>query len=279
MLVFAVQEKPFTSDKSDAFYASKTGASMRAGLLPVLGAALIAPTPLFAQSASPVVLAPGEVLAQSAGTGLVRSRPEIALFRLTVTGRADDAGAARAACEAALHDLRTKLRSVGVPDAAVTVLPAQTAQIGFIGNEAYSDDDAPNPAAAAPLMAMDKQRKVVTVGVQIELTDMSRLASVRQLLMGRDDVVAQPPTLSLRDDTAARRSAIAQAIAKAKAEADAYSVPLGLRVSRIIRVFDPAATSEQPQVWSQMTAIMNGSNGNEVITDARVGMDVVLAPR
>nr|WP_197277144.1 SIMPL domain-containing protein [Sphingomonas profundi] len=211
--------------------------------------------------------------------GQVRSRPETARFRLTVTARANSAAAARNACDAAQRDLQAKLRSVGVPDAAITVLPPVTSQIGFIGNEAYSDDETPNPAGAAALLAMARQQKIATVGVQIELTDMNRLASVRQVLLDREDVTAQPPTLSLRDDTAARRAAISQAIAKAKEEAEAYAAALGLRVSRIVRVFDPAATSEQPQVWSQMITLMNGGTGTEVVTDARVGMEVVLAPR
>ena len=178
-----------------------------------------------------------------------------------------------------MRDLQAKLRNIGVPDAAITVLPPGTTQIGFIGNEAYSDDDTPqNPAGAAALLAMARQRKIGTVGVQIELNDMTRLTAVRQLLLEREDVTAQPPTLSLRDDTAARRAAVAQAIAKARQEADAYSGALGLHVMRIVRVFNPAATAEQPQVWAQMITLMNGGTGNEVITDARVGMEVVLGP-
>jgi uncharacterized protein len=252
---------------------------MRASLLSLFAVALIVGRPPAAQGASPVVLAPGEVLAQSAGTGQVRSKPEVARFRLTISARADNAANARSACDAALRDLEAKLRSLGVPDSSITVLPPGTTQIGFIGNEAYSDDEAPNPVGAAALLTMARQRKIATVGVQIELTDMSRLTSVRQLLLDRDDVTAQPPTLSLRDDTVARRAAVAQAVAKAKEEAEAYAGALGLRVSRIVRVFDPAATSEQPQVWSQMITLMSGGTGNEVVTEARLGMEVVLAPR
>ena len=179
-------------------------------------AAMVTMSPLAAQGTSPVVLGPGEVLAQVAGTGQVLNRPEIARFRLIVTGRAENAAAARAACDAAVHDLLTKLRKMGVPDDAITMLPPGTSQIGFVGDEAYSEDDEPNPAAAAALLAMARQRKFATAGVQIELTDMSRLAAVRQLLLERQDVAAQPPILSLRNDAAARREAAAKAIAKAK---------------------------------------------------------------
>lgn len=68
-------------------------------------AAMVTMSPLAAQGTSPVVLGPGEVLAQVAGTGQVLNRPEIARFRLIVTGRAENAAAARAACDAAVHDL------------------------------------------------------------------------------------------------------------------------------------------------------------------------------
>ncbi len=252
---------------------------MRAGLLSLLATTLIVATPLAAQNVNPVALAPGEVLAQSAGVGQVRSRPEVARFRLTITARADNAADARSACTAALRDLQTQLQSLGVPDAAITVLPPGTTQMGFVGNEAYFDNEAPNPGGAAALLAMTQQRKIATISAQIELTDMNRLTAVRQLLLDREDVTAQPPTLSLRDDTAVRRAAVAQAIAKAKEEADAYSAALGLRVSRVVRVFNPAATAEQPQMWSQVANLMNGGIGDEVVTEARVGMEVVLGLR
>ncbi len=251
----------------------------------LLAAAALAALPLpaqaqaQAQATATAPLAPGEVLAQVAGIGQVRSRPEIARFRLTVSAHADTAAAARAACAAALQDLRAKLRAAGVPDPAVPVLPPGNPQLGVVGNEAFGDDDAPNPAGAAALLAMARQRKTATIGVQIELTDMTRLAAVRQLLLERDDVAAQPPTLSLHDDTAARHAAVAQAIVRARAEADAYAAALGLHVARVARVFDPLAASEQPQVYAQVIGLMNGGTGNEVITDARVGMDVVLTPR
>lgn len=253
---------------------------MRLGTLAFAAALLFAATPLVAQGASPVPLAGGEVLAQVGGLGQVRSRPEVARFRLTLSARGDSPAAARVACDAALRDLVARLRDLGVPDAATRLLPPGAAPIAFVGNAAYGDDDMSGPAGVVALQAMARQRKVATSDVQIELTDMTRLSAVRRLLLERDDVAAQPPALSLRDDTAARRAAIAQAIAKAREEAEAYSAALGLRVARITRVFDPAATTEQAMLWAgQMIAMTSGSTGDEVVTDARVGMDVVLAPR
>lgn len=256
---------------------------MRAMALPTVAALLLAAAPLRAQGANPPPLASGEILAQVAGSGQVRSQPELARFNLTVFARAPNAAAARAACDAAVRDLLAQLKAAGVPDAAVRILPPDSgiARFGIIGNAAFSDDDEDqaNPAGAAAMLAAARQRKTASTGLHIELEDMSRLPAVRKLLTERQDVVAQPAILALRDDGAARRAAVTQAIAKARQEADAYSGALGLRVARIVRVFDPAATSEQPQVWAQMAAMMNGGTGEEVVTDARVGMDVVLAPR
>ena len=180
----------------------------------------------------------------------------------------------------ALRDVLAKLKAASVPDSAITVQPAGgMTRVGFISNPVSDDDDEPAAANAAAMLAVARHGKTSSVGLQIELNDMTRLAAVRKLLSEREDVIAQPIILTLRDDSAAKREAVAQAIAKARQEADAYSGALGLRVARIVRVFDPAATSEQPQVWTQMIAMMNGGTGEEVVTDARVGMDVVLAPR
>jgi len=255
---------------------------MRAATLPMALAMLFAAAPLTAQGPNPPPLAPGEVLAQVAGAGQVRSQPEVARFDVTLFANAANSAAARAACEASLRDLIAKLKAAGVPDSAISVPPGGgMTRIGFISSPAYDDDDDPSPATPALAMAAARQRKTGSILVHIELTDMSRLAAVRKLLSEREDAVAQPATLALRDDSAARRAAVAQAVAKARQEADAYSSALGLRVARIVRVFNPAATSEQPQAWTQMIAMMNGGGGTgqEGVTEARVGMDVVLAPR
>ncbi|TRW14188.1 SIMPL domain-containing protein [Glacieibacterium frigidum] len=247
---------------------------MRASIL-CAAAALFAAAPLAAQAPGPVALSPGEVLAQVSGSGQVRSRPDEARIRLTLSARADTDAAARQAGQTALRDLRARLRDAGVPEAAITVLPSAE-QMGFVGNEAYGDDDTADTRA---LMAVVQRRKTAKVGVQIGLTDMSQLAAVRRILLEMDNVIAQPAMLSLRDERPARGAAITEAIAKARAEADAYASALGLRVGRIVRVFNPAATVEQPPVWAQMAALVNGSRGDEVVTDARVGMDVVLVAR
>lgn len=251
---------------------------MRTGALLFLAATLISSTPLAAHEENSPLLAPGEVLAQVLGSGSVRSQPEVARFRLVVSARGDNAAQAVATRDAAVQSLLSKLRAIGVPDSAISIQPEDMVRMGFISSPPDSDQDAFDGSGVAALLGARSRGKVATVGVQIELTKMSHLATVRKIVFEQDEVDTQRPTLSLLDDTDARRSAIAQAVEKAKKEADAYASALGLRVVRITRVFNPDTTPD-PQLWPQMIALMNGGNQNEVVTFARVGLDVVLAPR
>lgn len=243
-----------------------------------IAAALLFSTPLAAHEANSPSLAPGEVFAQVLGSGSVRSQPEVARFRLFVSARNDDAAKAIATRDAAAQSLLSKLRAVGVPESAIRIQPEDMVRMGFISSPPDSDQDAYDGTGVAALLGASSRGKVATVGVNIELTKMAHLASVRKIVFEQNGVDAKRPTLSLLDDTSARRSAIAQAVEKAKQEADAYASALGLRVVRITRVFNPD-TAPDPQVWPQMIALMNGGNENEVVTCARVGLDVVLAPR
>lgn len=251
---------------------------MRTGALPLFVAAFISSTPLAAHEANAPSLAPGEVLAQVSGSGSVRSQPEVARFRLVVSARNNDAAKAVAACDATVQNLKNKLRALGVPDRAITIMPQEMVRVGFMGNETDTSQATLGESSIAALLGAGAQGKLATVGVEIELTQMAHLAAVRKIVFELDGVDAQPPILSLLDETSARRSAVAQAVAKAKQEADAYANALGLRVVRITRVFDPE-TTPQSQLWPQMIRLMNGGNGNEVITYARVGLEAVLAPR
>ena len=61
----------------------------------------------------------------------------------------------------------------------IKVLQPGAALIGFISNEAYSDDEAADPASLAASLAVAQQRKIAPLGVQIELSDPGRLDAVR----------------------------------------------------------------------------------------------------
>ena len=252
-------------------------------------ALMMLPQAAWAQgaSAAPTInpqapLAPGEVMAQVAASGAVRSKPDLAIFRVTVVGQAATYAAARAAADAAARELTAKLVSVGLEHAAVRALPnAGMARVGFIGNEAYQDDgDAPG-ASAVLAAAMARQRRGATTMLEVQVTDMGKLGAVRALLEAQKGASTPVPTLSLHDDAAPRRAAVAVAVGKARQETDSYAAALAMQVALVVRVYDQAVTASQAQDFAQMISLMNGGGDDQVVTETRMGMgmEVVLAPR
>lgn len=225
--------------------------------------------------------AAGEILAQVAARGIVRTKPDLATFRVTVSGQGSTTAAARAAVDATTRQLATKLIDSGLDRTSVRVLPGNGARLGFITNEAFpADQDADVPEGGAALTAaMARHRKAATNMIEVQVSDMARLGAVRTVLEQQDGATALQPTLSLRDDSSARRNAIADAIAKAKQDADAYAAALGMRVDRIVRVYDQAAAVSQTQDFASMISLMDGGGDDQVVTEVRLGLEVVLAAR
>jgi uncharacterized protein YggE len=222
--------------------------------------------------------AEGEVLAQVSARGTVRSKPDLATFRVTVIGQAVTYAAARTAADTIATNLTSKLVSLGLTRAAVRALPNGGAgRMGFIGNEAYGDED--SAAAASAAMSSALQRRGATTVLEVQVADMAKLGPVRALLEQQEGTTTGAPVLSLRDESAARRAAIASGVAKAREDADAYAAALGMRFVRIARVYDQTAPAGQTQDFAQMISLMNSGRDDQVVTEVRVGMDVVLAPR
>lgn len=94
------------------------------------------------------------------------------------------------------------------------------------------------------------------------------------------------PQYSVANDAAARRVARAEAIAKTRADADAYAAALNMRVLRIARITERAGFD----FMSMMLGTMMGAGPNNMQerfepSDGRVpvpvivGVDFVLGPR
>jgi uncharacterized protein YggE len=86
------------------------------------------------------------------------------------------------------------------------------------------------------------------------------------------------------DPVAASRKAREQAIAKAKAEADAYAATLGYRVVRMTRVSNSAPPFSLLDMWRLMNIVdFNASRFQPSyyagITPATVEIDFVIAPK
>jgi uncharacterized protein YggE len=238
----------------------------------------------FAQSVQaetnvrPAVLAYGEVLGQVVGRGSVHSRPDIATFRIMINRQGTTGAIARAAATAASADLTSKLVTAGVNRSSIRVTPGRSAQIGFVGNEAYAPDvggDTPGLQAVLTPTATRPRRTASTL-LEVDVTDMAKLAAVRTIIEEQDGTITLPPTLALRDERAARREAIAIAFAKARENADAYAAANGMRVVRVVRIYDTSTGSNQREDFAQMMSLMSGGGSDQVVTDVQVGMDAIM---
>ncbi|MES2289477.1 MAG: SIMPL domain-containing protein [Pseudomonadota bacterium] len=220
----------------------------------------------------------GEVLAQVVGRGTVRTKPDLATFRISVTGRGETNIAARAAVDAVTRDLTTKLLALGVDRGAIKPQIGGVTQYGFVGNEAFvagENTDAPQLAASA----MARPRKISVTMLEVQISDVAQVPAVKAMIEELEGVMAPSPVFSLRDESSARRAAIGSAMSNAKREAEAYAQSLGLRVDRIVRVYDQGTTPSQPQDFREMMTWMTTGGEDQVVTEVRVGMEVILAPR
>lgn len=225
-----------------------------------------------------VVLGSGEVLAQVLASGVVRTRPDLARFRVTVRQQGLTSVAARAAADVTIREVTAKLVAIGLDPAAVRVMPGGEVRMGFIGNEGYGDDDVDSPAINPAFAAMIAQRKgMVTVTLQVTVADMAKLDAVRTLLYAQDGATSSPPSFSLRDNQPARRAAIANAVAKGRQDADAYAAALGMRVVRVVRIYNQSATDQEQSV-KNLLGSMYGV-GDHVVTEVRLGLELILAAR
>lgn len=186
--------------------------------------------------------------------------------------------AARAANGAAVAKLTAALMARGVERSAVTLLTS-FGRLGFIGNEAYD----PNDGSMAPQTLADMAaRKSASSTIRIRLTNTSLFDSVRDVLEQQNLTPLGSPLYELNDDRAARTAAVANAIATARQDADAYAAPLGLRVVRITSVSNYGDATPVIPDANFLLRMMTGPQeptAKSVETRAQVWVNFVLAPR
>jgi uncharacterized protein YggE len=136
--------------------------------------------------------------------------------------------------------------------------------------------------AAAAQQGQAKPQRSSSLAVTVTFTDLSLLHRVQQFLDQKDAITLESPAYELTDDRAARRAAIADAIQKARADADAYAASLGMRVARVTRVRDQD-TQASPlgnygDFFQKFMQQRNAPN-EKVETDVRISVEFALAPR
>ena len=252
--------------------------------------ALAASAPLAATAQAPVTtqpLARGEVLLEVNALGLVTTRADWAMMNFAVGSTAPDQEAAHAATERELRELRTFLHGQGITDADIHAGPIN----------AYANDDMAMMNAmdmavdANATMAADETTMTVPAGasatVGIVVRNVDNVPALQTALAQRGYGMLGTTTYALNDDARPRGQARAQAMQKARADAEAYASSLNMRVARVVRVterlgFDMLAlAATDPQVMGRIFSpgTMRGNTEPDIPTMIVVGVDFALAPR
>jgi uncharacterized protein YggE len=280
-----------------------------------LSLALAGSAPLVAAAAmqSPVStqpLAAGEVLLETNVLGSVSNRADYATMTVTIAAAGATEAEARAATGTRIREVRAALRALGVADAAITVRPVTTSPTPL--PESSLEAAAMNVAMATENLAMDENATMVMdenattamvensaiydvrpepapaasgqARMEIVIRDVDRVTAVQQTLMEHGVYTGGVPVYMLADAAAARRQARAQAMQKARADAETYAASLDMRVVRIVRITERmgldmlALLATEP---NRLTRLFGGGGlpGPDIQTSVVVGVDFALAPR
>ena len=243
---------------------------VRLALALALGAAL--PAPAAAQVSLPP-LAPGEVLLQISGLGEVTTPADLALLDALIIGQGEDRPAAGRMARAKLDRAVAAVRAAGIPagDVQTGDPTAQAMQI---------------PPMLMIYAATHGQRNsgaTVYVPLRITIRDIRRLEAVRRALTASETAHAIPEYY-LASPTATLRQARAQAVRRARADAESQAALRNMRIVRIARVSDRNGTAGLTQIVNEAETFwrlfgrMWQMQSSRVETIIGVGVDFVLAP-
>jgi uncharacterized protein YggE len=232
-----------------------------------------------ASAQTPGALTPGTVELKISAAGQSVKPADYVTVYVPISTNGDTAPAARAANSAAIATLTSALVAHGVDRDAITLLPP-SGRMGFVGNEAYDLSDGPLvPQAMTATMARKKSASSI---VRIRLTNITLFDRVREVLDQQNLATLGAPLYALDDDRAAKNAAVAEAIGKAKQDAEAYAVPLGLRVERITSVSnygDAASVVPDANFIMQMVMGTQDVAPGSVTTRVQVWVNFVLSSR
>lgn len=224
-------------------------------------AAIAVPLPAAAQAV-------GDVTLQISASASVTSPADKITVTIPVSASGATMPVARGVNELTIEWLKTALVAQGVEAGAITVPPSPQDSFGPVF---------PRMAGNATGGA----NKTARATVQVELHDAAQLKRVTELLEGRN-LEASAPVYALRDDSAARAAATAEAIRKARAQADSTAAAMGYRVERMTRVSNYGQAMFDMGDFTTMAQTMfasRGGAGGTVVTQARVWIDFVMRPR
>ena len=240
-------------------------------------------------AASPVStqpLAADEVLVELSASGEVVSPADLAIVTIPFTARAATDEAARRGSDAQAARLEAAARAAGAAGDNVEIQPPVS--MGLMAEFADAEMDMgfdPESVEVPEVETSEPGRSyVVSGGMTIRLRDPARVPELDRALRAIDDTFTPEVLYATSDDRPARRTARAQAIAAARADAEAYAAALGLRVVRVVRVTERLGMDLMSMMFSNpmlATLMEQGSRaqGPDITVRVFVGIDFALAPR
>jgi uncharacterized protein YggE len=232
------------------------------------------PGPLRGVTTTPVrtaPLAPGETLLELGAVGVASARADLATISISVGAEAPVFEDAQRLSRSRLARIREGMRGAGLPADAV-----QAGQDQPPGSHPQSFDIASN---------FNNSWSGDTVVIRI--ADIDRVAAARAALEAEGvSHEESAPVYTVSDDSAALRQARVRAIARIRADADAYAAARGMRVARIVRVSERNGTDLYRLAYRHVRPFRRGErdmfSGREgspdIDTGVAVSVEFALAP-
>ena len=180
-------------------------------------------------------------------------------------------GAADKAKLAKLAEVLKVLADAGVPNSAITELPADdplritTAPKDLLGLEETTDD------ASAEATKPAEPTWTAGDGKSIRVTSMAQAAAVRTAL-DRISVTLSQPEAHLDDQAAVYRQAKVLALRNARLDGDAYAREMGMRVVRVSKISETGNNIMLPGFQEKMQRLMGaGPEGMKELFKSRPG--------
>lgn len=248
-------------------------------------------------------LAPGEITLTIEALGV--SEPDSAYVSQTLRGRGDDEAKARADLATKRAALTASLGKLGIPASAinfgdVVMQPDYSSDAAMaVAVDAAADAAAVADAAAAPAavaeetepvlapMPMSAPPRMATQSVTVTVNDLKTLVAVQAAVPADEEYSGSPNTFyTTRNRDAAHSVAVADALARARTEAEGYAAALGMRVVRIVKVSSEKPGTTWPELMQWFAKIDGRGNPDSEYflrlagsTFAGAKVEFVIAPK
>jgi uncharacterized protein len=252
-------------------------------------AALLALAP--AASAQGPSLAPGEVLLELSAVGRNRTVPDQLEMEASLYVNGDDAVAARRDIDALIRRVRAALGGIGLSDAEI-IIADPVAGPDYQSADGYNMSMAETNAVAFDVVEEPSApRYSFTAPLRVRTRNVALAPRIEQVLSEASVLLVDGARYSLSDPVAAHRAARANAIARARVQAEDYAAGLNMRVVRLVRISERSGPSfmemmmgglsggESGIVALQREMMENPDSAEGVNTIAFLGVDFALAPR